>query len=62
MRTIPMTDDAFTVIQKRPGLYQSIDRDGTVLITSLNEHECVIKTCEYLAWRQSGLSPALRFS
>ena len=47
-------DDAFYVEQKKYGLWQSHYPDGSGLITSLNEHQCVTATRWYLKAKQEG--------
>ena len=47
-------DDAFYVEKKKWGTYQSFDKDGTPLITSLGEEECVRSTRWYLKQKQEG--------
>lgn len=45
-------DDAFYVEKKKWGTYQSFDKDGTPLITSLGEEECVRSTRYWLQLKQ----------
>ena len=47
-------DDAFYVEQKKYGLWQSHYPDGSGIITSLNEHQCVTATRWYLKQKQEG--------
>ncbi len=47
-------DDAFYVEQKKYGLWQSHYPDGSGIITSLNEHQCVTATRWYLKAKQEG--------
>lgn len=47
-------DDAFYVEQKKYGLWQSHYLDGSGIITSLNEHQCVTATRWYLKAKQEG--------
>lgn len=47
-------DDCFYVEQKKYGLWDSYDKDGKCIITSLNEHQCVTATRWYLKSKQEG--------
>ena len=47
-------DDAFYVEQKKYGLWDSYDKDGKCIITSLTEEECVRATRFILQGRQEG--------
>ena len=47
-------DDAFRVEQKKYGLWDSYDKDGKCIITSLTEEECVRATRFYLKGLQEG--------
>ncbi len=47
-------DDAFYVEQKKYGLWQSHYPDGSGIITSLNELQCVTATRWYLKAKQEG--------
>ena len=49
-------DDAFRVEQKKYGLWDSYDKDGKCIITSLTEEECVRATRFYLKGCQEGWS------
>jgi hypothetical protein len=49
-----LIDDCFYVEQKRWGTWQSHYEDGTGIITSLTEEECVRATRYYLKWKQEG--------
>jgi len=51
-----LVDDCFYVEQKRYGLWDSSDKDGKGLITSLTEDECIKSTRFYLKGRQEGFS------
>ena len=44
-------DDAFCVEQKKYGLWDSYDKDGKCIITSLTEDQCVTATRWYLKFR-----------
>jgi hypothetical protein len=47
-------DDAFRVEKKKYGLWDSYDKDGKCIITSLTEEECVRATRFYLKGCQEG--------
>ena len=47
-------DDAFRVERKKYGLWDSYDKDGKCIITSLTEEECVRATRFYLKGCQEG--------
>ena len=47
-------DDAFYVEQKKYGLWDSYDKDGKCIITSLTEENCVRATRFYLKGKQEG--------
>jgi len=51
-----LIDDAFYVEQKRYGLWDSTDKDGKGLVTSLTEEQCISATRFYLKGRQEGFS------
>jgi hypothetical protein len=51
-----LIDDAFYVEQKRYGLWDSTDKDGKGLVTSLTEDQCVSATRFILKGRQEGFS------
>ena len=51
---IEWIDDAFRVEQKKYGLWDSYDKDGKCIITSLTEEECVRATRFYLKGCQEG--------
>ncbi len=55
---IEWIDDAFRVEQKKYGLWDSYDKDGKCIITSLTEEECVRATRFYLKGCQEGWSDA----
>jgi hypothetical protein len=55
---IEWIDDAFRVEKKKYGLWDSYDRDGKCIITSLTEEECVRATRFYLKGCQEGWSDA----
>lgn len=47
-------DDAFYVEQKRWGTWQSYDKDGNGILTSLTEEQCISATRWYLKKKQEG--------
>jgi hypothetical protein len=47
-------DDAFYVKQQRWGTWDSYDKDGKGIITSLTEDACISATRFYLKGRQEG--------
>jgi hypothetical protein len=47
-------DDCFRVEQKRWGTWDSYDKDGKVIITSLTEEQCISATRFYLKGNQEG--------
>ena len=47
-------DDAFRVEEKKYGLWDSYDKNGKCIITSLTEEECVRATRFYLKGCQEG--------
>ena len=49
-----MYDDCFYVEQKAYGLWDSTDKDGKGIVTSLTEEECVRATRFILQGRQEG--------
>ena len=51
-----LIDDCFYVQQKKYGLWDSTDKDGKGLITSLTEEQCISATRFYLKGRQEGFS------
>jgi hypothetical protein len=51
-----LIDDCFYIEQKRYGLWDSTDKDGKGLVTSLTEDECIKSTRFYLKGRQEGFS------
>jgi hypothetical protein len=51
-----LIDDSFYVEEKRWGTWQSHYPDGTGIITSLNEEQCVRATRFYLKSKQEGFS------
>jgi hypothetical protein len=51
-----MIDDAFYVQQKKWGTWQSYDKEGNGLITSLTEEQCISATRFYLKGKQEGFT------
>lgn len=49
-----LIDDCFYIEEKRYGLWDSTDKDGKGLITSLTEESCIAATRFYLKGRQEG--------
>ena len=49
-----LIDEAFYVEKKRFGTYQSYDKEGNGLVTSLSEEQCTSATRFYLKGRQEG--------
>jgi hypothetical protein len=43
-----LIDDCFYVVEKRYGTFDSFDKEGKCIITSLTEEECVRSTRWYL--------------
>lgn len=51
-------DDAFYVERKKWGTWDSYDKEGKCIITSLTEEECVKATRYYLKGKQEGFPEA----
>ena len=51
---IEWIDDAFRVEQKKYGLWDSYDKDGKGIVTSLTEEECIRATRFVLKGRMEG--------
>lgn len=51
---IELIDDAFYVEKQRWGTWNSYDKDGKAILTSLNEEQCVHATRFYLKGLQEG--------
>ena len=49
-------DESFYVEKKQWGTYQSYDKDGKGLVTSLSEDQCISATRFYLKGRQEGFT------
>lgn len=51
-----LIDDCFYVEEKKWGTWDSYDKEGKCLITSLTESECINATRFYLKGQQEGFS------
>ena len=51
-----LIDDCFYIEQKKYGLWDSTDKDGKGLVTSLTEEQCISATRYILKGRQEGFS------
>lgn len=49
-----LIDDCFYVEEKKWGTWDSFDKEGKAIITSLNEEECIRATRWYLKQKQEG--------
>jgi hypothetical protein len=56
MEELELIDDAFYVKQQRWGTWDSYDKDGKGLVTSLTQEQCISATRFYLKGRQEGFS------
>jgi hypothetical protein len=56
-----LIDEAFYVEKRRWGTYQSYDKDGTGLVTSLSEEQCTSATRFYLKGRQEGFTESATY-
>jgi hypothetical protein len=54
MREKNLIDDCFYVEEKKWGTWDSYDKEGKCIITSLTENECINATRFYLKGRQEG--------
>jgi len=57
-----LIDEAFYVEKKRWGTYQSYDKEGTGLVTSLSEEQCISATRFYLKGRQEGFTESATYA
>jgi hypothetical protein len=57
-----LIDDSFYVEQKSYGLWDSKDKDGNGLITSLTKESCISATRFYLKGRQEGWTESKTYS
>lgn len=51
-----LIDDCFSIKKQRWGTFVSVFKDGTALITSLSEDQCISATRWYLKAKQEGFS------
>jgi hypothetical protein len=51
-----LIDDAFYVFQQKWGTWDSTDKEGNGLVTSLTEESCISATRFYLKGRQEGFT------
>ena len=57
-----LIDEAFYVEKKRWGTYQSYDKEGNGLVTSLSEEQCTSATRFYLKGRQEGFTESATYA
>lgn len=57
-----LIDDAFYVVEKSYGLWDSTDKEGKGLITSLTEEQCISATRFYLKGLQEGFDEASSYA
>ena len=57
-----LIDEAFYVEKKRFGTYQSYDKEGKGLVTSLSEEQCISATRFYLKGRQEGFTESATYA
>jgi len=57
-----LIDDCFYVEQKKYGLWDSTDKDGKGLVTSLTEEQCISATRFVLKGRQEGFPESQSYS
>jgi uncharacterized lipoprotein NlpE involved in copper resistance len=57
-----LIDEAFYVEKKRWGTYQSYDKEGNGLVTSLSEEQCTTATRFYLKGRQEGFTESATYT
>ena len=57
-----LIDEAFYVEKKRFGTYQSYDKEGNGLVTSLSEEQCTASTRFYLKGRQEGFTESATYA
>ena len=53
-----LIDNCFYVEQKKWGTWDSYDKDGKCIVTSLTEEECILATRFVLKGRQEGFDNA----
>lgn len=56
MTEATMIDDCFYIKRQRWGTFISVNKDGTSLITSLTEDQCINATRWYLKAEQEGFT------
>jgi len=56
MTETTMIDDCFYIKTQRWGTFISVNKDGTSLITSLTEDQCINATRWYLKTKQEGFT------
>lgn len=56
MTEAAMIDDCFYIKRQRWGTFISVNKDGTLLITSLTEDQCIDVTRWYLKAKQEGFT------
>lgn len=56
MTEAAMIDDCFYIKRQRWGTFISVNKDGTSLITSLTEDQCIDVTRWYLKAKQEGFT------
>jgi hypothetical protein len=56
MENFEWIDDAFRVEERKWGTWDSYDRDGKSIITSLTKENCINATRWYLKQKQEGFS------
>ena len=57
-----LIDDCFYVEQKKYGLWDSYDKEGKGIVTSLTEEECIRATRFILQGRQDGFEETKTYS
>jgi hypothetical protein len=57
-----LIDDCFYVKEKRWGTWDSFDKDGNCIVTSLTEEECIRATRFILKGRQDGFEETKTYS
>ena len=56
-----LIDDTFFVKQQKWGTWNSYDKEGKGLVTSLTEEQCISATRYYLKGRQEGFPESRRY-
>jgi uncharacterized lipoprotein NlpE involved in copper resistance len=57
-----LIDDCFYIEQKLYGLWDSTDKEGNGLVTSLSEEQCISATRFYLKGRQEGFTESATYT